>query len=77
VSVTVERNVDGKIQQFNFEALRKSIKLKAVTSEHSTTKGKGVEVIKVKSFSSSTRDDVMHALESIHRSDSLTMSLIS
>jgi len=53
----------------DFEVIRKPFKLKGVLSTVATVKGQNVGVITVKSFSSTTKDEVTRALEDMHRKD--------
>jgi carboxyl-terminal processing protease len=67
--LTVKR--DG--QNVDFAMIRQQIKIKGVTSgvlnNIKTEKGNGdVGYVKIRQFSTSTRDEVMHALEDIHTS---------
>ena len=50
-------------EQNDFTVLRQPFKLKGVTSSIENINGKSVGIIVVRSFASSTRDDVMHAIE--------------
>mmetsp|Transcript_17027 Transcript_17027/g.28550 ORF Transcript_17027/g.28550 Transcript_17027/m.28550 type:complete len:452 (+) Transcript_17027:43-1398(+) len=68
VSVRVQRGANDIL---DFTALRKPIKLKGVTSSTLQVKNKKVGYIKVRSFATTTRDDVTQAMESLHREDAL------
>ncbi|KAJ1432962.1 ClpP/crotonase-like domain-containing protein [Ochromonadaceae sp. CCMP2298] len=57
--------------EVDVSALRRAIKLKGVSYSQLQTGGKKVGYVKVRSFASSTRQEVTSALESLHREDAL------
>jgi carboxyl-terminal processing protease len=64
----------------DFSVIRRKFKLKGVTSSRSSINSKDTGLITVRSFSSTTRDDVMHALEAFdaeadHRVQVLVLDL--
>ena len=67
-------------EQIDYTVLRQPFKLKGVTSSMQNINGKSVGLIVIRSFSSSTRDDVMHAIEAFDakpgdRYDSLVLDM--
>lgn len=55
----------GKVT--DYEIVRQAFKLKGVSWERVKSKGKDVGLVTVKSFSGTTRDDILKALQSFHR----------
>jgi carboxyl-terminal processing protease len=62
-TLTVVRGTES----LNFAAVRKPIKLKGVESYVKEVNGKKTGIVRIKQFSSTTRDDVMHAMEDFHK----------
>lgn len=63
-SLTVSRG--GK--EMDFVVVRKAFKLKGVSWGKVTSRGKSIGLLTIKSFSGTTRDDVLNGLESFHKS---------
>ena len=51
----------------DFSVVRKQLKLKGVKAEVVTVKARKVGIVNVRSFASTTRDDILAALESFHK----------
>lgn len=56
-------------KSIDFEVIRQPFKLKGVSWQRVQIKNKDVGLVTVKSFSGTTRDDIMTALESFHKGD--------
>jgi carboxyl-terminal processing protease len=69
-TLELARFVNGASETIDVEIVRKPFKLKGVTWSKETINGKSTGLIAIKSFSTTTRDDVLKALETIE-SDNL------
>jgi len=63
-------------QSFDFVVVRQPFKLKGVSWERVKSKGKDVGLITIKSFSGTTRDDILRALESFDKASSEDLDAI-